>query len=157
MYFLSYLAHSTDTSGLNRERSYSDVHNLQVEFKTLLRQKSSDGSSEARCVNYKLQSYYVPMVFFSKYVSRIVYSSTYTVNIMTLNVFYWKYDELFQFILFDCWKFQIFNQIRICQVIFHRHSCQFCKTKSICPQNWIHIGVHRWNPFFGTAIIDFES
>ena len=32
---------------MNRERSYSDVHNLQVEFKTLLRQKSSDGSSEA--------------------------------------------------------------------------------------------------------------
>ena len=32
---------------MNRERSYSDVHNLQVEFKTLLRQKSSDGSCEA--------------------------------------------------------------------------------------------------------------
>ena len=50
LHFLSYLAHSTDKFGLNRERSYSDVHNLQVQFKTLLRQKSSDGSCEARCV-----------------------------------------------------------------------------------------------------------
>jgi len=39
--------HSTNDFGLNRERSYSDVHNLQVQFKTLLQQKSSDGSSEA--------------------------------------------------------------------------------------------------------------
>ena len=58
--FFFHEAQSPESCGLNRERSYSDVHNFQSPLQTLLRQRSCDGSSEECSVDLELVQCFLP-------------------------------------------------------------------------------------------------